>query len=125
MQRRVGFWGSKNWSVGATVSDVLASWNACSWSGNQINSFLVLSSGRRGPSRPARASVLAASWLANPKKARRSVRLEGVGKLAMVSDGGVDAVPILRKAESCKRDMRLSVLPLIWVERDSLFSTSL
>ena len=38
-----------------------------------------------GPSRPARASVLAASWLANPKKACRSVQLEVVGKLAMAS----------------------------------------
>ena len=30
VQRRVGFCGSKNWSVGADVRDVFAAWNACS-----------------------------------------------------------------------------------------------
>ena len=48
-----------------------------------MNSFLVLSNGHRGPSRPASALVLAVSWLANPKKARRSMRLEGFGKWAI------------------------------------------
>ena len=68
--------------MGAAVSDDFATRNACSWSGDHRNSFLVLSNGRSGPSRPASVSVLAANWLANPKKARRSVRLEGIGNLA-------------------------------------------
>ena len=45
----------------------------------------MLSNDRSGSSSPASESVLAASWLANPKKARRSVRLKGVGNLAMAS----------------------------------------
>ena len=50
-----------------------------------MNSFLVLSNGRRGPSKLTRVSVLAASWLASPKKARRSMRLAGIGNLAIAS----------------------------------------
>ena len=75
----------KNWSVGATVSDDFVVRNACSWSGDHRNTFLVLSSGRSSPSRPASVSMQAAAWLANPKKARRLVQLEGVGKLAIAS----------------------------------------
>ena len=58
---------------------------ALSKSGDHTNSFLVLSSSCRGASRLARMAVLADSWLARPKKARRSVRLAGVGKLEIAS----------------------------------------
>ena len=82
-----GVWVSVGQKTGlwAAVSDDFAARNACSWSGDDRNSFLVLSNGRSGPSRPASVSVLAANWLAIPKKARRSVRLEGVGNLAIAS----------------------------------------
>ena len=53
--------------------------------GDHANSFLVLCSGRREASRLARVAVLADSWLARPKKARRSVWLVGVGKLEIAS----------------------------------------
>ena len=55
------------------------------------NSFLVLRRGRSGASRPATVSVHANSWLANPKKERRSVRLLCIGNLAITSvmDGSI------------------------------------
>ena len=63
----------------------LAAQNAVSRSGDYMNSFFVLSSGRKGANRLARVAVLADSWLARPKNARRSVRLAGVGKLEIAS----------------------------------------
>ena len=63
----------------------LAEMKVLSKSGDHANSFLVLSSGRRGASRLARVAVLADSWLARPKKAQRSVRLAGMGKLEIAS----------------------------------------
>ena len=39
----------------------------------QINSFLVLSTGHKGARILASVAVLAESWLARPKKVRRSV----------------------------------------------------
>ena len=76
----------------------------------------MLSNDRSGSSSPASESVLADSWLANPKKARRSVRLEGVGNLAMASV--INAVPEVKSSE---RDSWLSVFPFVLVERDSSF----
>ena len=82
---RVGLAGLKNELVGADVRACFAEMKALSRSGDHKNSFLVLSSGRKGASRFA---VLAESWLAKLKKARRSVRFTGVGKseIAMVID---------------------------------------
>ena len=59
--------------------------NTWSRSGDHINSFFVLSSGRIGASRLASVAVHAESWFARPKKARRSVRFAGVGKLEIAS----------------------------------------
>ena len=63
----------------------LAAVNAWSMSGDHMNSFFVLSSGRMGAKRCASVSVLAESWLARPTNERRSVRLVGVGKLEIAS----------------------------------------
>ena len=81
----VGLFGSKYDSVGAEVSDSFALMNAWSSSDDQVNSFFVLRRGRRGVSSPASVAVLADSWFARPTKDRRSVRLVGVGNLAMAS----------------------------------------
>ena len=71
--------------MGADVRACLAETKALSRSGDHTNSFFVLSSGRKGAIRSARVAVLAESWLARPQKARRSVRLAGVGKLEIAS----------------------------------------
>ena len=55
--------GSKNLSVGADVRDDFAARKTCSWSGNHRNSFLVLSSGRSGPSSLGLLVYVAANWL--------------------------------------------------------------
>ena len=81
----VGLHMSKNDKVGVDVSDSLAIQNAWSCSAVHRNSFLVLRRGRSGASRPATVSVHADSWLANPKKERRSVQLLGVGNLVVTS----------------------------------------
>ncbi len=75
--------------MGAVVRDCFVVANAWSSSGDHRNSFLVLSRDRRG--RPATVGVLDHSWLTNPKKARRSVRFVGVGKLetAVVIDWSI------------------------------------
>lgn len=44
-----------------------------------------LNSGRRGANAVVIFLVLEASWLTSPQKERKSVRLLGVGKLAMAS----------------------------------------
>ena len=75
----VGLRLSKNARTGLDVSISLAVRNAWLCSVDHINSFLVLRRGRSGANRLATASVLLDSWLANPKKERRSVQLLGVG----------------------------------------------
>ena len=47
--------------------------------------FFVLNSGRSGSNSSAILSVLVDSWLANPKKDRRSVRVAGVGNFMIAS----------------------------------------
>ena len=83
VHRRVDLVGSKYDSVGADVSDSLTVRNAVSNSSDQMNSFLVLRSGRRGARRLATIAVVEESWLTSPTNDRRSVRLAGVGKLVM------------------------------------------
>ena len=63
----------------------LAVVNAWSRPGDHANSFFVLSSGRMGANRLPIIAVLADSWFARPKKAHRSVRFAGVGKLGISS----------------------------------------
>ena len=72
---------SKYDNVGADTRD---SFTALSNSSDHVHSFLGQSSGRRGDSSLATATVLADSWLSKPMKERRSVWLAGVGKFAMV-----------------------------------------
>ena len=81
----MGLSRSNNETVGADVSACLALENTCSRSGDHVNSFFVLSSGRRRAKKLANVAVLAESWFARPKKARRSVRFPGVGKLVIAS----------------------------------------
>ena len=85
VHRRVGLLASKKASVGAVMRDSLAVENARSWSVDQMKSFFVLRRGRSGAKSAATVSVLAKSWLTSPKKERRSVRLVGVGNLAIAS----------------------------------------
>ena len=85
MHNLVGLFGSKYNSVGAEVSDSFTLMNAWSSSDDQVNSFFVLRRGHRGVSSPASVAVLADSWFVRPTKDRRSVRLVGVGNLAMAS----------------------------------------
>ena len=60
-------------------------------SSDQTNSFLVHRSGRRGAVSVAKADVLDKSWFTSPMNERRSVRLDGGGKLAIacVMDGSI------------------------------------
>ena len=81
----MGLSGSKYDRVGACVRDCLVSSNAAWNSSDHIKSFLVLRRGLNGLRMWAMVLVLADSWLASPMKERRSVRLDGVGKLAMAS----------------------------------------
>ena len=67
------------------MSDSFALMNAWSISDDQVNSFFVLSRGRRGVSSSASVALLADSWFARPTKDRRSVRLVGVGNFSMAS----------------------------------------
>ena len=53
--------------------------NASSWVGVHTKSFRELSKRGSGASTVANSFVLKASWLTNPKKDLRSVRLLGVG----------------------------------------------
>ena len=85
VQRRVGLPGSKKEIVGTDVRDRFAVMNAWLRSGDQVNSFFVLNRGCSGANSPARVAVLAESWFARPKKARRSVRFAGVGNFEMAS----------------------------------------
>ena len=85
MQRRVGLSGSKKETVGADVSACLVVLNAWSRSGDRLNSFFVLNNGRKCANRLASVAVLDESWFARPRKARRSVRFAGVGKLETAS----------------------------------------
>ena len=61
------------------MSECFAVMNALSNSGDHTNSFFVLKRGR------TRVAVLAGSWFARPMNDRRSVRLLGVGNLAIAS----------------------------------------
>ena len=81
----VGLLGSKYDRVGTDVSDCFALVNAWSRSDDHVNSFFVLRRGRSGASSPAKVAVLADSWLASPTNDRRSVRVVGVGNLAIAS----------------------------------------
>lgn len=85
MHNLVGLLGSKYDSVGAEVSDSFALVNAWSSSDDQVNSFFMLRRGHRGMSSPASVVVLEDSWFARPTKDRMSVRLVGVGNLAIAS----------------------------------------
>ena len=67
------------------MSACLALVNTWSRSGDHINSFFVLSSGRIGASWLASVAVHAESWFVWPKKAWRSVRFAVVGKLQIAS----------------------------------------
>ena len=83
--RRVSLVASKYARVGADVSALLAAAKAWSWACDHRNSFRELRSGHSGASTVARSLVLEASWFTRPQNERRSVRLLGVGKLAMAS----------------------------------------
>ena len=73
--------GSKKETVGEDVSACFALVNTWLRSGDHINSFFLLSSGRIGASRLASVAVHAESWFARLTKAWSSVRFAGVGKL--------------------------------------------
>ena len=85
VHRRVGRDTLKKASTGLVDRCCLAVISAMSWSAVQVNSFFVLNNGRNGSNRVAVLSVLVDSWLANPKKDRRSVREDGVGNFVMAS----------------------------------------
>ena len=72
----------------AEARDCFAVLNAWLKSGDHKNSFLVLRMGCNGTNSPATVAVHADSWLASPKKARKSVQFAGVGEfdIAVVMD---------------------------------------
>ena len=63
----------------------------CLNSSDQMNSFFVRRSGRRGAMSVARADVLDESWFTSPMNERRSVLLDGSGNLAIacVMEGSI------------------------------------
>ena len=67
-------------------SAYLAAENTASRLEVQMNSFLVLSSGRKGARVLVSTAVLADSWFARPKKTQSSVWLVGVGKSVIASE---------------------------------------
>ena len=85
MFTRVFLLASKKARVGASVRDLLACANACSWPSVHMQLFFVLSKGRSGDITLATFSILDESWLTNPKKERRSDLLAGVGNCDIAS----------------------------------------